>query len=83
MLIAGIINICDALQQNREQVAQAYFEIWAIKVGIGVKNESSVDFEIFFFLSTLLCLVIFQNFPTKILHFLQPVKFKSIGNFKY
>ena len=30
-------HICDALQQNREQVAQAYFEMWAIEVGIGVK----------------------------------------------
>ena len=25
-------NISDALQQNREQVAQAYFEIWTIEV---------------------------------------------------
>ena len=40
-------SICDALQQNREQVAHAYFEIWTIEVGIGVKNNSSVDFEIF------------------------------------
>ena len=30
-------TICDALQQNREQVAQAYFEIWAIEVAIWVK----------------------------------------------
>ena len=28
---------CDAIQQNSEQVAQAYFEICAIEVGIGVK----------------------------------------------
>ena len=28
-------DICDALQQNREQVAQAYFEIWTIEVGMG------------------------------------------------
>ena len=38
--------ICVALQQNREQVAQAYFEIGSIEVGIGVKNNSFVDFEI-------------------------------------
>ena len=36
--------MCDALQQNREQVVQAYFEIWTIEVGIGVKNNSAVDF---------------------------------------
>ena len=31
-----------------EQVTQAYFEIWTIEFGIGVKkNETSVDFEIF------------------------------------
>ena len=29
-------HICDALQQNREQATQAYFEIWTIEVGIGV-----------------------------------------------
>ena len=47
-----------ALQQNKEQVAQAYFEIWAIEVGIGVKDDSSVDFEMFvFFLHTSLCLL--------------------------
>ena len=28
---------CDALQQNREQVPQAYFEIWTIEVGMGEK----------------------------------------------
>ena len=42
------MSLCDALQQNREQVAQAYFEIETIGVGIGVKNNSLVDFEIFF-----------------------------------
>ena len=42
-------NKCDALQQTREQVAQAYFEIWTIEVSVGVKNNSSVDFEIFVF----------------------------------
>ena len=40
------ICTCDALHQNRAQVAKAYFEIWAIQVGTGVKNFS-VDFEIF------------------------------------
>ena len=42
-------RICGALQQNREQVTETYFEIWTIHVGIGVKNNSSVDFEIFVF----------------------------------
>ena len=28
------LNIYDALQQNREQVAQAYFEMWTTEVGI-------------------------------------------------
>ena len=40
---------CDALQKNREQVAQAYLEMWTIEVGIWVKNNSSVDFDIFIF----------------------------------
>ena len=43
---------CGALQQNSEQVAQAYFEIWTIEVGIGVKNDSPVKLEVlvcFFF----------------------------------
>ena len=40
---------CDALQQNREQVTQAYFEIRAIEVGTVVKTDSSVDFDFFFF----------------------------------
>ena len=64
--------IYDPLQQNREQVAQAYFEIWTIEVGLGVKNNSSVDFEIFVFLHTLICLsppcnflLIFKHFSTK------------------
>ena len=69
-----MILIFDALQQNREQVAQGYFEIWTIEVGIGVKNNSSVDFEMFaFFLHTLMCFLsppcnfwlIFKHFPTK------------------
>ena len=51
-------TICDTLQQNREQVAQAYFEKWIIEVVIGVsKNKSSADFEIlgFFFAYTIIC----------------------------
>ena len=40
---------CDALQQNREQVANANFEEWTFEVGIAVKNNSFVDFEIFVF----------------------------------
>ena len=30
--------ICDALQQDTEQVAQSYTEIWAIEAGIGVNK---------------------------------------------
>ena len=39
--------ISDALQQDWEQVAQTYFEfeIWVVEVGIGVKNDSSIEFE--------------------------------------
>ena len=36
-------------------MAQAYFEIWVIEVGKGVKNNSSVDFEIFVSLLTIIC----------------------------
>ena len=36
---------CDAPQQNREQVAQAYFDKWAIEADIGVKNDSPVNFD--------------------------------------
>ena len=50
-----MVHICGVLQQNRQQVAQVYFEIWTIELGIGVKNKSSVDFEIFAFLHTLVC----------------------------
>ena len=31
-------HICDALQQNREQVAKAYSEIWVTEVGTGKKK---------------------------------------------
>ena len=62
--------ICDTFQQNREQVTQVYFEIWTIEVGIGVKNNSFVDIEIFIILHTLK----FSNILLQdILHFLQPV----------
>ena len=58
-----------------------------------VKNNSSVDFEIFVSLHTLICFLspqgnfwlIFKHFSTKtILHFLQPLITKTIGkgNFK-
>ena len=30
-------NMCNALQQNREQVSQAYFEIRTVEVGIAMK----------------------------------------------
>ena len=39
-------HVCDILQQNRKQVAEAYFRKWVIDGGIGMKNDSSVDFEI-------------------------------------
>ena len=42
-------NMCDALQQNRKQVTQAKFEIWTIEVGLGVKNNLTVKFDIYFF----------------------------------
>ena len=39
-------HMCNALQQNSEQVTQACFEMWTIVVGMGLKDSSSVDFEI-------------------------------------
>ena len=62
-----------------EQVAQACFEIRVIEVGIGVKNNSSVDFDILGFFTYL-------NMFLRhiILHFLPSVISKTIGigNFK-
>ena len=60
-------------QQNRERVTQAYFEIPTIEVGIVMKNNSSVNFEIVVFLHTLIWFLsppcnfwlIFKHFPTK------------------
>ena len=87
--------MCDALQQNREQVAHAYFEIWTKEVGIGMKNNLSVDFEICFLFVCLfvfyipwyvfnhLCVISdwFSNIvPQTILYFLQAVKCRTIGN---
>ena len=46
----GILPHVHALQQNREQDAQSCFEMRTIEVGIGMKNNSSVDFEISVFL---------------------------------
>ena len=73
------------LQQNREQVAQAYFEIWTIEVGKEVKNNPSFNFEVFVLCT--LCLLsppytcnfplIFKHFPTKNSAF--SVKSKTIG----
>ena len=62
-------------------------EIWTIEVGIGVKNNSSVHFKIVFFLHTLFCFLsplcnfwlIIKHFPTKNMHFQQPLKSKIIG----
>ena len=48
-MYAGLTHKCDALQQNREQVKHVYFETWAIEVGIGVKNDSSFEFEDYVF----------------------------------
>ena len=52
---ADFIQSCDVLQQNRQQVAQANFEIWANEVGIGVKNDylSILRFFFFFFFAYL------------------------------
>ena len=65
-----ISDICDAPQQTREQVVQAYFEVWTVEVGIWVKNNLSVDFEIFvftyfdmFFNTSMSFLTNFQTFP--------------------
>ena len=46
-----MLNVPDILERpsigkTKEYVAQAYFEIWAIEVGIGEQNNPSVDFEI-------------------------------------
>ena len=38
LLFSFSLLICDALQQNREQVAQVYFEIWAIELWHRVKK---------------------------------------------
>ena len=43
------INSFDALQHHGEQVGQVYFEKRTIEAGIGVKNLSSFDFDIFIF----------------------------------
>ena len=67
-------RICDAFQQNREQVAQAYFEIWAIEVGMGVKSDHLSILRFWGFLRTVTCLLspscnlwlIFKHFPTEI-----------------
>ena len=75
--------------KKTEQVAQVYFEIWTIKVGIGVKNNSSVDFETFLFIPWYvfyhLHVVHFQTFSHKKLCFfcslLYP-KLIGIGNLK-
>ena len=44
-----LLHIFDALQQNGEQVAQAYFELRTIEVGIGLKNNPIYRFEILCF----------------------------------
>ena len=54
-------DICPALQQNRQQVTSrtGLFGIWKIEVDmIGVKNNSSVNFEIFVFSHTLICFIL-------------------------
>ena len=68
----------------------AYFEIWTNEVGIGMKNNSSVNFETFgFYIPKYVFFhfhVIsdwFQNiFPQQILQFLQPSNPKVKGNLK-
>ena len=65
------------------------FEIWAIEFDIGLKSNSSVDFEIFVFSNTLICFlsapcnIWFSSiFPQKLLNFLQPVISKNHRNRK-
>ena len=60
------ITICLAFQRNKSHTA--YFEIWTIYHGIGVKN--TVTFEVLVILLTLICLLpppwlICKSFPTK------------------
>ena len=80
-------RICDALQENREQVAQAYFEIRTTEVG-KVKNNSSVNFGISLFLHTLVCFLSppcnFQRFSHKNSIFSAACHIQTIeiGNFK-
>ena len=47
------VNLCDALQQNREQVTQAYFDMDNLSWHRG-ENNSSVNFEILYFFTCLL-----------------------------
>ena len=47
-----VLNVMHS-NKTGNTVAQAYIEVWAIKVGIGVKNDSFVDFEIFIFFTYL------------------------------
>ena len=77
---------CTPTKQGTSRTGQAILRYGQIVFGIGVENDSSVDFEIFF-LCTLICLLsppcnfwlIFKHFSTKKkkkkkknLHFLQP-----------
>ena len=79
-------NICNALQQNRKQVAHAFFwdmDKWSWQMGGG---DSSVDFEncVFFtYLNICYHLQVISDFPEKSIPFL-PFKSKTIGigNFK-
>ena len=65
ILVTYVGCICDALQQNREKVAQAYFEIWTIiEVDIGCKmiHLSILRFLflfLFLFRVVLCCVVLF------------------------
>ena len=47
-ILGGILQQIEQNKQNREQVTQAYFELWAIEVGIRDEKWLSANFEIFF-----------------------------------
>ena len=66
-------HICDALQQNGEQITQAYFKIWTIEVG-GMKIKSSVNFQTFVRLFVFTYLN--PNLP-------DPVNFVPFGTMRY
>ena len=85
--------ICDALQQNREQVTQVYFEIRQLKLALGWKmtNLSILRFFFFFFFNApqydfyhlhVIFWQIFKHFPTKNSTFSAACQIQSYRNNK-